>query len=180
MQDERRLTRNLSPIAAWAFSIGTSIGWGSLVVTSNTYLAQAGPWGSTIGMIVSGLIMLVISANYGYLMNVYPSAGGAYTYASEVLGHDYGFLTAWFLSLTYLAILWANITSIPLFARYFIGDLFKRGFLYRLFDYDVYLGEALLSIAALLLVALLCARRKGIMAKLMIGMAFVRSASLST
>ena len=173
MQAERRLSRNLTPLGAWAFSIGTSIGWGSLVVTSNTYLAQAGPLGSTIGMIVGGLIMLVISANYAYLMNVYPDAGGAYRYASEVFGHDYGFLTAWFLSLTYLAILWANATSIPLFARYFLGDVFKVGRLYKLFGYDVYLGEALLSIAALLLVALLCARRKGVMAKLMIGMAFV-------
>ena len=178
MQDDRRLTRNLSPLGAWAFSIGTSIGWGSLVVTSNTYLAQAGPLGSTVGMIAGGLIMLAIAANYAYLMNVYPDAGGAYHYASEILGHDYGFLTAWFLSLTYLAILWANATSIPLFARYFLGDVFKVGRLYTLFGYDVYLGEALLSIAALLLVALLCARRKGTMAKLMIAMAVVFTAGI--
>ena len=178
MQDDRRLTRNLSPLGAWAFSIGTSIGWGSLVVTSNTYLAQAGPLGSTVGMIAGGLIMLAIAANYAYLMNVYPDAGGAYHYASEILGHDYGFLTAWFLSLTYLAILWANATSIPLFARYFLGNVFKVGRLYTLFGYDVYLGEALLSIAALLLVALLCARRKGTMAKLMIAMAVVFTAGI--
>ena len=178
MQDDRRLTRNLSPLGAWAFSIGTSIGWGSLDVTSNTYLAQAGPLGSTVGMIAGGLIMLVIAANYAYLMNVYPDAGGAYHYASEILGHDYGFLTAWFLSLTYLAILWANATSIPLFARYFLGNVFKVGRLYTLFGYDVYLGEALLSIAALLLVALLCARRKGTMAKLMIAMAVVFTAGI--
>ncbi len=178
MQDDRRLTRNLSPLGALAFSIGTSIGWGSLVVTSNTYLAQAGPLGSTVGMIAGGLIMLVIAANYAYLMNVYPDAGGAYHYASEILGHDYGFLTAWFLSLTYLAILWANATSIPLFARYFLGNVFKVGRLYTLFGYDVYLGEALLSIAALLLVALLCARRKGTMAKLMIAMAVVFTAGI--
>ena len=178
MQDDRRLTRNLSPLGAWAFSIGTSIGWGSLVVTSNTYLAQAGPLGSTFGMIAGGLIMLVIAANYAYLMNVYPDAGGAYHYASEILGHDYGFLTAWFLSLTYLAILWANATSIPLFARYFLGDVFKVGRLYTLFGYDVYLGEALLSIGALLLVALLCARRKGTMSKLMIAMAVVFTAGI--
>ena len=178
MQDDRRLTRNLSPLGAWAFSIGTSIGWGSLVVTSNTYLAQAGPLGSTFGMIAGGLIMLVIAANYAYLMNVYPDAGGAYHYASEILGHDYGFLTAWFLSLTYLAILWANATSIPLFARYFLGDVFKVGGLYTLFGYDVYLGEALLSIGALLLVALLCARRKGTMSKLMIAMAVVFTAGI--
>jgi len=179
MQDDRRLTRNLSPLGAWAFSIGTSIGWGSLVVTSNTYLAQAGPLGSTFGMIAGGLIMLVIAANYAYLMNVYPDAGGAYHYASEILGHDHGFLTAWFLSLTYLAILWANATSIPLFARYFLGDVFKVGRLYTLFGYDVYLGEALLSIGALLLVALFCAWHKGVMTKLMIAMAVVFTAGIA-
>jgi len=129
-------------------------------------------------MIAGGLIMLVIAANYAYLMNVYPDAGGAYHYASEILGHDHGFLKAWFLSLTYLAILWANATSIPLFARYFLGNVFKVGRLYTLFGYDVYLGEALLSIAALLLVALLCARRKGTMAKLMIAMAVVFTAGI--
>ena len=54
MHSARKLTRNLSPLATWAFSIGTSIGWGSLVVTSSTYLAQAGPWGSAVGMVVGG------------------------------------------------------------------------------------------------------------------------------
>ena len=179
MQSARKLTRNLSPLAAWAFSIGTSIGWGSLVVTSSTYLAQAGPWGSTVGMVVGGILMLVISFNYAYLMNVYPNVGGAYTYASETLGHDYGFLTAWFLSLTYLAVLWANATSIPLFARYFIGNVFKFGYLYTLFGYDVYLGEALLSIVSLLLVGLLCARRKRIMAIAMTVMAIVFTLGIS-
>lgn len=179
MQAERQLSRNLSRTGAWAFSIGTSIGWGSLVVTSNTYLAHAGPWGSAIGMLIGAVVMIVVSVNYAYLMNVYPDAGGAYTYATEVLGHDYGFLTAWFLSLTYLAILWANTTSIPLFARYFIGDTFKVGRLYSLFGYDVYLGEALLSVAALLIVALMCARFKRAMARAMILMALAFTAGIT-
>ena len=45
MQTEKRLTPNISGTGAWAFSLGTSIGWGSLVVTGKTYLAQAGPLG---------------------------------------------------------------------------------------------------------------------------------------
>ncbi|MBQ7699931.1 MAG: hypothetical protein IJT49_06275 [Clostridia bacterium] len=35
-----------------AFSIGTSIGWGSLVVTCNTYLAKAGVLGTLLGLVV--------------------------------------------------------------------------------------------------------------------------------
>ena len=47
------LTKNLSPLGAWAFAIGTSIGWGSLVVTNKSYLGQAGPIGSLIGLVVA-------------------------------------------------------------------------------------------------------------------------------
>lgn len=38
----QRLTPHLSPASAWALAVGTSIGWGSLVVTASGYLSQAG------------------------------------------------------------------------------------------------------------------------------------------
>ena len=167
----QRLGQSISPASAWAFAIGTSIGWGSLVVTNNTYLAQAGILGSVIGMVLGAVAMLLISVNYAYMMKGYPEAGGAYAYAKELFGYDRGFLTAWFLALTYLAILWTNATSLPLFARYFLGDLFRFGRLYRLFGYDVYLGEALLTAAALGLTALVCARWKKAVAVFMLALA---------
>lgn len=170
MQTEKRLTPNISGTGAWAFSLGTSIGWGSLVVTCNTYLAQAGPAGSVLGIVIGALIMLVITRSYAYLMNCYPEAGGAYTFCREAFGFDQAFLAAWFLGLTYFAVLWANATSLPLFARYFLGDAFKVGRLYQIFGYEVYLGEALLAVAFLLITALLCARNKTLAARLMIGM----------
>ena len=160
-QSQIKLTKNLSPLGAWAFAIGTSIGWGSLVVTNNSYLGQAGPAGSVIGMVIGAIVMLIISKNYAYLMNAYPDSGGAYTYSKEVFGHDHGFLTAWFLALTYLAILWANATSLPLFARYFLGEIFHFGKLYTIFGYDVYI----------VVFSLLLSRFKNAVSKLMIGMA---------
>ena len=144
------LRRTITPLQAWALSIGTSIGWGSFVITSNTYLAGAGPVGSALGMGIGALVMLVIAANYYDLMRRFPEAGGVYSYVKNTFDHGDGFLVAWFLSLTYLAILWANATSLPLFARYFLGDVFRFGRLYTLFGYEVWLGEALLSILAIL------------------------------
>ena len=94
MNRAQGLTRHLSPMGAWAFAIGTSVGWGSLVVTANTYLAQAGPAGSVLGLALGAVIMGVISLNYAYLMRSYPDAGGAHAYAREVFGYDYGFITA--------------------------------------------------------------------------------------
>ena len=166
--DQNRLRQDISPAAAWAYAIGTSIGWGSLVVTCNTYLAQAGILGSVIGMALGAAVMLIISRNYAYMMQCYPEAGGAYTFAKEQYGYDYGFLTAWFLSMTYLAVLWANATSLPLFARYFLGDIFRFGRLYSLFGYEVYLGEALLPIAAVILTVFFLTRHKKAAARLMV------------
>lgn len=177
-QAKTELTKNLSPLGAWAFAIGTSIGWGSLVVTNNAYLAQAGPLGSVIGMVIGAIVMLLISRNYSYLMNAYPDSGGAYTYSKEVFGHDHGFLVAWFLALTYLAILWANATSLPLFARYFLGDFFHFQKLYTIFGYEVYLGEVLLTVAAITVFSLFMCRFKNAVSKLMIIMALIFTAGI--
>ncbi len=154
--EKRSLDRHLSMPGALAFSVGTSVGWGSLVVTCNTYLAQAGPLGSVLGLALGAIVMLVISRSYSALMKAYPEAGGAYSYTKEIFGYDYGFLAAWFMAMTYMAVLWANATSLPLFGRIFLGGFFRVGKLYTIFGYDVYLGEILLSVAALVLIGLLC------------------------
>ena len=46
------LSRRFGMLSIWAFSIGTSIGWGSLVVTCNTYLAKAGVVGTIVGLLI--------------------------------------------------------------------------------------------------------------------------------
>ena len=147
-----------SPLGMWAFSIGTSIGWGSFIVTCNTYLQKAGILGTILGLLAGMAVILVITWNLQYMICKAPGAGGLYTFERQVSGGDVGFLAAWFILLTYIAILWANVTSLPLFARFFLGKLFQFGFHYTILGYEVYLGEALLSIAALVLIGLLCYR----------------------
>ena len=160
----------LSSLGALAFSIGTSLGWGAMVVISDTYLMKAGPMGSVLGLIAGAMIMLIISRNYAYMIHHFPKAGGAYTYSKETFGHDHAFLTAWFLILTYFTVLWANAMSIPLFAQYFFGGIFQFGYLYSLFGYDIYLGEVLVFTAVITLAALLMLQKKSIIHWLMIGL----------
>ncbi|MBO4547243.1 MAG: APC family permease, partial [Treponema sp.] len=174
-----KLLAYLTPRTAWALALGTTIGWGSFVVTGTTYLLRAGPVGSVVGLVIGALVMLLIARNYHYMMVCYPNAGGVYTYAKNQLGHDYGFLSAWFLSLTYIAIFWANATSLPLFAKYFLGDVFRFGHLYKIFGYDVYLGEALLTAGAIALTGLLCSRSKRGAARIVFGMVIVFTAAIS-
>ena len=156
------LQPHLSPAAAWALSVGTAVGWGSLVVTSNTYLNQAGPAGTIMGILVGTVLMLLMCRNFFFMASHYPRAGGIYTYTKEVYGYDLAFLMFWFLSLTYISIFWANATSLPLFSRFFIGDVFKTGHLFTLFGYDVYFMEVLLTIAAILAIVFVCTRSRKI------------------
>ncbi|MBO4453339.1 MAG: amino acid permease, partial [Clostridia bacterium] len=167
------LSPYLSSRAVWALAVGTSVGWGALVVTGSSYLSQSGPVGSVIGIVLGGLIMLVISRCFAYMSERYPSAGGIYTYTKNAFGYDRAFLVSWFLILVYISMFWANATAIPLFADYLLGDIFRFGYLYTLFGYDVYIGEALLTIAAIALVTLLCIKSKSAAAHVMVALAAV-------
>ena len=169
----------MSPAAAWALALGTSIGWGSLVVTSSTYLAQAGPFGTIGGLVIGAVLMLIVSRNFAYLAMQFPDAGGVYCYTKNIFGYDRAFLIAWFLSLTYISMFWANATSLPLFARYFLGNFFRFGYLYTLFGYEVYIGEVLLTLLAILVITALCIRSKLIAAHVMVILAIVLTAAIS-
>ncbi len=149
--------QGFSPLGIWALSIGCSIGWGSFIVTCNTYLSKSGILGTVFGLLIGMAVILVITWNLQYMIQASPDAGGIYTFEKKVGGRDMGFLAYWFVLLTYLAILWANITSVPLFSRFFLGDMYQAGFHYSIFGYEVWMGEAVLSICSILVVGLLCA-----------------------
>ncbi len=169
----------LSQWSVWALAVGTSVGWGSLVVTSGTNLNQAGPLGSVAGLLLGAVLMLLLSRNFHYMACRYPDAGGIYTYMKNVFGYDRAFLASWFLSLTYISMFWANATSLPLFARYFWGKTFQFGYLYTVFGYEVYLGEALLTLAAIALVTLLCIRSKRMAAHVMVALVAVFTVAIT-
>ncbi|MBQ9429140.1 MAG: amino acid permease [Clostridia bacterium] len=158
----------LSPLHVFALSVGSAIGWGSLIATGKTYLLEAGPLGSILGLSLGLIMMLMVSAHYHFLANRYPGTGGLYNYVKYVFGYDRAFLVAWFMFLVYISIFWANATAIPLFLRFFVSDFFRFGYLYTVFGYEVYVGEALITLAVMALVALLCATSKKWTARLMV------------
>ena len=155
---QKNLDKYLSPLNVWALSFGCAVGWGAFVMPGTTFLPIAGPLGVVLGMAIGGAVMLIIGYNYHYMMNRFPDAGGTYSYAKKVLGYDHGFMSAWFLILVYIAITWANATALPLIFRNFLGDTFQFGFHYNIAGFDVYFGEALLSLSALWIFGLVCIR----------------------
>ncbi|MBR1635284.1 MAG: amino acid permease [Lachnospiraceae bacterium] len=148
--------RYLSPISVWALAFGCSVGWGSFVMPGTTFLPLAGPLGTALGIAIGAVVMLIIGMNYHFLMNRIPKSGGILSYTIEAFGYDHGFLSSWFLVLVYVAIIWANATALVLVGRNLLGSLFQFGFHYRLFGYDIFLGETLVTIAAILIFGMLC------------------------
>ena len=139
-------SRYLSGLGAWALAFGCSVGWGAFVMPGTTFLPIAGPLGTTLGILIGALVMLIIGVNYSYMMNRYPDAGGTFAFTKTVFGYDHGFLSAWFMGLVYLAIIWANATAIPLISRYIFGDLLRFGYFYTIAGYEVYFGEIMVSL----------------------------------
>ena len=173
MNRNDRLTRYLSPVGVWALSFGCSVGWGAFVMPGSTFLPIAGPVGTALGIAIGAIIMLIIGRNYYFLMTRYPDAGGTYTYTKKTLGFDHGFLSAWFLLLTYIVIIWANLTALALIGRYLLGDTFCFGFHYQIAGYDIYFGEILAAIGVLVLCGLICVIRKRLAVWVQILMAII-------
>ena len=156
--NEAKLEKKLSPVNVWALALGCIIGWGAFVMPGNTFLGKAGPLGTAIAMTIAALIMIIISFNYHYMINKYPVAGGEFTYAYHAFGKTNAFICSWFLGLSYLAIVPLNATALALIGRNLMDNIFQVGFHYTVAGYDIYLGEILLAITALLLFAFLSIR----------------------
>ena len=152
--------RYLSVLAAWAFSFGTAVGWGAFVMPGMAFLPKAGPWGTVFGVMAGAVVMLVIAWNYHYMIRRMPGAGGTFSFVSREFGGDHGFFCAWFLCLSYVAILWANATSLTILARCLFGDALRFGFRYSVKGFEVSLGDILLSAAAILAGAAVCCRKR--------------------
>ncbi len=159
-ENKTTLKPYLTPLTVWALSFGCAVGWGSFIMPGTTFLPIGGPAGTVIGMIIGGFLMFIIGKCYYYMMKIYPDSGGAYTYTKKIFGYSHGFFNAWFLCLTYVAILWANMTALSLINRHLLGSLFQFGFHYTVAGYDVYFGEILLEILFLLLAFTVCSRMK--------------------
>lgn len=152
------LQKKLSPLNVWSLALGCIIGWGAFVMPGNTFLGKAGTLGTAIAMLIAALVMIIIAFNYDFMINKYPVAGGEFTYAKNAFGEKHAFVCSWFLGLSYLAIVPLNGTALALIGRNLLNNVFQFGFHYSVAGYDIYLGEILLAVAALVLFAILSIR----------------------
>ena len=141
----------LSPLAVVALSFGYAVGWGAFVLPGSQFLPDAGPVGTIVAILIGAAAMSVFAMNYHRLLVRRPGPGGTYGFVTKTFGTDHSFLVGWFLFLTYIAILWANSTALVIMARYILGDALQFGFHYTMSGFDVYFGEVLLCVSAIVL-----------------------------
>ena len=150
----------LNPFMAISLSLGYAIGWNSFVMPGTAFLPIAGPMGTILGIAAGAAVLIFIAWCYHTIAKKVPGPGGSFIFTNKVLGNDHAFLMSWFLSLTYIAILWANATAVVILARLVLNDALQFGFLYELWGFKVYAGEVLLSMLMILTAGLLCMRSK--------------------
>ncbi len=163
MTDKKSKTVRLSFIDVWAIAFGCIVGWGAFVMPGTTFLPIAGPIGTVIAMAVGTVLMLVIGRNYSYLMAKFPGEGGVYSYTKEAFGRHNAFLCSWFLSLSYLTVVFLNAIALFLVARTMFGKLFQFGFRYKVVGYNIYFGEILISVFALVVIGLIFILKRSIL-----------------
>ena len=170
----------LSPLAVIALSFGYAVGWGAFVLPGTLFLPNAGPTGSIIGFLIGMVIVVILAFNYHKVAASIQGSGGSYGFVTKVFGYNHGFLVGWFLFLTYIAILWANATALVLLVRFLFGDALQFGFHYTMVGFDVYFGEVLLCLAAIVLCGFACILGKRFAVRLHTFFAFVLIAGVVT
>ena len=168
----------ISPLAVVALSFGYAVGWGSFVLPGTMFLPNAGPGGTVIGLLIGTAAVAVLAFNYHKVTVGVQGSGGAYGFITKIFGPNHGFLLGWFLFLTYVAILWANATALVLLARYLFGNALQFGFHYTVVGFDVYFGEVLLSLCAIVFCGCICLLRKRFAIRLHMFFAFVLAAGV--
>ena len=160
MKSVSRLAAYLTPLMVVALSFGYAVGWGSFVMPGTVFLPGAGPAGTVIGILLGAVAIAVFAFNYHRMLQRVSGPGGAVAFTTKAFGADHGFLLAWFLWLTYVAILWANATALVLLVRYLFGDALQFGFHYTMAGFHVYFGEVLLCVLAIAFCGAVCLYRK--------------------
>ncbi len=168
MEREKRrgFDRYYRPIDVWAIAFGCMVGWGAFVMPGTTFLPVAGPAGTLIAMVISVIIILIVGANFSYLMIRRSGTGGVYAYTKEAFGRDHAILCSWFLSLSYLTIVFLNGTALFIVVRTVFRGKLQTGLQYTIADTPIYLREVAVSMSALILIGILFIVAKPFLQKL--------------
>jgi putrescine importer len=96
-------------LGLWAI-VGLGLGYMTPMTVFDTFGIVSGETNAVVPLAyLAALVAMIFTAiSYGRMTRVYPSAGSAYTYASETIHPNFGFLVGWSSLLDYLLLPMVN------------------------------------------------------------------------
>lgn len=90
-------------LGLWAI-VGLGLGYMTPTVVFDTFGIVSGETGSVVptAYVLALVVMMFTAISYGRMTRVFPSAGSSYTYTSETMSPNLGFLIGWAALLDYL------------------------------------------------------------------------------
>lgn len=150
MNNDTQLKKSMSARDIWCLALGAMIGFGCFVLPGNSFLPEAGPLGTALGLSIGAIMVMIISASFSYLVRQMPRSGGSFLYAASLFGKDHGFILGWFLILTYWSLVPLNATALGLIGRNLFPGVLQQGYLYTIAGFDVYIGEIAVALVFLI------------------------------
>lgn len=87
--------KKLKLIDAISIVMGSMIGSGIFIVTSDMMRNLGSGYWMIVVWIITGILAIAGAISYGELSSMFPKAGGQYTYITEIFGKLTGFLYGW-------------------------------------------------------------------------------------
>lgn len=143
MSGDQGLARVLTRKDVLALAFGAMIGWG-WVALSGTWILRAGSLGSILAFVIAGSVMLIVALLYAELAAAMPEVGGEHVYSLRALGRTGSFICTWAIVFVYISICCFEAVALASVVDYFDINL-SHLFLWRVAEYDVYLGWALVG-----------------------------------
>lgn len=172
-----RLVKNLHPHWVWAIALGSAVGWGAFILPAD-WIGTAGPLGALLGLAIGGGLMIVVGVSYGFLSRIFPVSGGAFAYTLVGFGRTHAFICAWFMTLGYVSIVALNASALALLGKHVLPQVAEQVHLYNIAGWDVYLGEVLIAMAALVIFAAINIRGGGNSSRLQFWMCVIMIAAV--
>jgi putrescine importer len=110
-------------LGLWAI-VGLGLGYMTPMTVFDTFGIVSGETDGVVPLayLVALVAMVFTAVSYGRMTRVYPSAGSAYTYASEVIHPNIGFLVGWSSLLDYLLLPMVNAVIGRIYFESFFPD----------------------------------------------------------
>ncbi|MDN5794706.1 MAG: APC family permease [Intrasporangium sp.] len=120
-QSTNRLSRSLG---LWAI-VGLGLGYMTPTVIFDTFGIVSDETGGVVptAYVLALVAMMFTAISYGRMTRIFPSAGSAYTYTSETMSPNLGFLIGWSSLLDYLLLPLVNALIIRSYMNAFFPDV---------------------------------------------------------